>query len=557
MLVELMVDNFAVVERIRVRFGAGLNLLTGETGSGKSIVVDSLGLLFGGRAAADMVRTGAERARVAGIFDLPSSKPLTALLESNGIAPEDGELLIEREVLANGKSRAFAGGRPVTAALLRDLAGFLGDIHGQHDQQRLFSSENQLEVLDEFAKATDARERTAAAYRAWRTVARDLESLEKGDQEKLQLLDLWRFQKKEIEAADLKPGEEASLDQERRVLANVTKLQENAAAAYEALYEAPDAVLTRLAQVRRKLDELARLDPSLEESRTSLDPVASALNEVASTLSHYLAGLEADPARLDKIESRIAAIEKLRRKYGASVEEILAFLADVTTKLDAVENVDAHRERLKKEQAKLAAAYETEATALSQLRRAAASKLEKKVQKELAELAMAGTVFRITFAPAPWSETGSDAVVFLIAPNTGEEPKPLEKIASGGELSRLALALKTCGEEPRSTKGSPRVLVFDEVDTGIGGATAEAVGRRLKRLSAANQVLCVTHLAQIASFADAHYRVEKREVKGRTSAEIEELIGDNRTREIGRMLSGQRVTDEALRHAEKLIKTSR
>jgi DNA repair protein RecN (Recombination protein N) len=557
MLVELMVENFAVVERIRVRFGVGLNLLTGETGSGKSIVVDSLGLLFGGRAAADMVRTGAERARVAGIFDLPSSKPLAALLEANAIAPEDGELLIEREVLANGKSRAFAGGRVVTAALLRELAAYLGDIHGQHDQQCLFSPDTQLELLDEFAKAGDSRERTAIAYRAWRTVTRDLEALEKGDQEKLQLLDLWRFQKKEIEAADLKPGEEATLDLERRVLGNVTKLQESAAAAYEALYEAPDAVLTRLALVRRKLEDLAKLDPSLEETRAALEPAASALNDVADTLNHYLSGLEADPARLDKVESRIATIEKLRRKYGTTVDEILAFHADVATKLDAVENVDAHRERLKKEQTKLAAAYEADASALGQLRRQAASKLEKKVQKELAELAMAGTVFRITFAPAPWSDSGSDAIAFLIAPNAGEEPKPLEKIASGGELSRLALALKTCGDEPKAGKGSPRVLVFDEVDTGIGGATAEAVGRRLKRLSTASQVLCVTHLAQIASFADAHFRVEKREVKGRTAAEIEEISGDNRTREIGRMLSGQRVTDEALRHAEKLIKTSK
>ena len=557
MLVELMVENFAVVERIRIRFGAGLNLLTGETGSGKSIVVDSLGLLFGGRAAADMVRTGAERARVAGIFEPPQSREFTALLEANGIASEDGELLVEREVLANGKSRGFAGGRPVTGALLREIAAYLGDIHGQHDQQRLFAPSTQLDILDEFAKAADARDRTGAAYREWRTASRELEALEKGDQEKLQLLDLWRFQKKEIEAAALKPGEEKELENESRVLSNVTKLHEGASAAYEALHEAPDAVLTRLGHVRRRLDEVAKLDRALEEARAAMEPAMSALNDAAGTLRDYIAGLEADPARLDAIESRLAAIEKLRRKYGATTEEILTFLTEVSAKLDAVENVDAHRARLKKEQTRLATLYEMEATALSQLRRQAAAKLEKKVQKELGELAMAGTVFRIVFADAPWSESGSDSLTFLIAPNAGEEPKPLEKIASGGELSRLALALKTCAEEPRATKGSPRVLVFDEVDTGIGGATAEAVGRRLKRLAAANQVLCVTHLAQIASFADAHYRVEKREVKGRTAAEIEELTGDNRTREIGRMLSGQHVTDEALRHAEKLIKTSK
>jgi DNA repair protein RecN (Recombination protein N) len=557
MLVELMVENYAVVERLRVRFGAGLNLLTGETGSGKSIIVDSLGLLYGGRASADMVRTGAERARITALFALPASSGLAELLQGNHIEPEDGELLVEREVLANGKSRALAGGRMVTAAFLKELGAFLGDIHGQHEQQRLFSHESQLAILDEFAIAAPKLEETAIAYREWRRVSTELEAVEKQGQEKLQLLDLWRFQKKEIEAASLKAGEEDELQNERRVLGNVARLEEAASAAYDALYEAADAALVRLGQARRKLEEISRIDGSLDEARAALGPAEGAIQEAAHALQSYLADLEADPKRLDWVETRLETIDKLRRKYGGSVEEILAFLEGVKAKLDSVENAGDHRVRLEAARARHARAFEEAAANLSSLRKQAAAKLEQKAQKELAELAMAGTVFRIEIQAAPWSESGADAVQFLIAPNAGEPPRPLEKIASGGELSRLALALKTAGNKPGTGAGVSRTLVFDEVDTGIGGATAEAVGRRLKKLAEANQVICVTHLAQIAGFADAHYRVEKREVKGRTAAEIEELTGTARTREIGRMLSGHQVTDEALKHAEKLIQSKR
>lgn len=557
MLVELIVENYAVVERVRVRFGPGLNLLTGETGSGKSIVVDSLGLLFGGRASADMLRTGAERARVAGIFEAALTKPLRALLEESGLELEEGELLIEREILANGKSRAFAAGRPVTAALLRELAPHLGDIHGQHDQQKLFEPASQLEILDAFAGAQASREKVAGLYAQWRGVARELEELERSNAETLRLKDLWSFQSKEIETASPRVGEDAELESQRRVLMNVGRLHEHAQAAYDSLYEGEVSALSLLGKARKHVDELIRVDPSLAPLNEVLTPAEAAMSDAADTLRTYLGKLEADPARLDGIESRLAALERLKRKYGPALEDVVRFGEDVKTKLSNLENGDEVRAELQRKREALGKDYAAAAAQLSKERKAAAKKLEQKVQAELAELAMERTRFAVAFTEQEWSETGADRVVFLIAPNAGEEPKPLERIASGGELSRLALALKTCTDGGSTAKRpAARTLVFDEVDAGIGGATAESVGRRLKRLAAHDQLLCVTHLAQIASFADQHFVVEKREVQGRTVAELESITGDARTREIARMLSGQKMTPEALKHAAQLVKMS-
>ena len=558
MLLELVVENYAVVERVRVRFGSGLNLLTGETGSGKSIVVDALGLLFGGRASAEMVRSETPRARISGIFELPVNEALSAILETAGIEPEDGELLVEREILASGKSRAFAGSRLVTAALLRELAPFLGDIHGQHDQQLLFAPDTQLKMLDDFAGAGEAVRRSGEVFRRWRACSREIEDLDKSEQEKIRMLDLWSFQRKEIEAAALTPGADAALENERSVLKNVARLQDSANAAYGALYEDPQSAATQIRLALKKLDELCRIDSSLTGLAELLKPAEIAVAEASESLRHYLDRLEADPGRLEEVETRLELIDRLKRKYGPSLDDVLAFLAKAIEQIDAVENAGERRAKLALEQQRLTEEFKQAAAELTRLRLTAAKKLAGQVEHELESLALANTVFRIQIHPAAWSENGADQVAFLISPNVGEEPKPLEKIASGGELSRLALALKTCTGQAGSPKSSgkiQRTLVFDEVDTGIGGGVAEAVGRRLKKLSAASQVLCVTHLAQIASFADHHFWVEKREVKGRTVAEIGELQGEARTREIGRMLSGQKLTPEALKHAEQLIKS--
>lgn len=557
MLLELLVENYAVVDRLRVRFHPGLNLLTGETGSGKSIVVDALGLLFGARASAEMIRSGESRARVAGIFDVREYPAVRALLEPAGFTPEDGELLIEREILAGGKSRAFLGSRPVAAALLRDLAPLLGDIHGQHDQQLLFSSEAQRDLLDAFADSGELLARLAETFRLWRATGMELEELEKTEQEKLRLLDLWEFQRREIENAQPQPGEDATLENERRVLQNLGRLQESAGTAYAALYDSPESALALMSVAAKRLDELCRIDATLEPVRENLRAAGISLQEASYTLRDYLSGLESNPGRLEEIESRLEVLDRLKRKYGHSLEDVLAFLAQVREQIAMVENAGERMAALRAEREKLAAEYEKQAGELTARRNTAARKLEKRVETELASLAMERTVFRIEVSPGEWTADGSDHIAFLVSPNLGEEPKPLEKIASGGEISRLALALKTCiTTARRSGPGPMRTLVFDEVDTGIGGSAAEGVGRRLKKLAGSSQVLCVTHLAQIASFADHHYSVEKHEKGGRTVAAIEELEGEARTREIGRMLSGHRLTPEALKHAEQLIRMS-
>jgi DNA repair protein RecN (Recombination protein N) len=548
-IAELAVENYAVIERVRVRFHRGLNLLTGETGSGKSIVVDALGLLFGGRASADMVRAGADRARISGIFEVSPSAGLAKILDAAGIELEDNELLVEREILANGKSRAFVASRPVTGALLRELAPHLGDIHGQHDQQQLFKSDAQRDMLDSFAGSDDS---IAFLYHRWKQATSELEELDRTAQEKLRLTDLWSFQRNEIETVSPRAGEDAELENERRVLRNVVKLEESASAAYGALYDAEESATAQLQMVLKKLDELARIDDSVATIAATLKPAVFVVEEAADALRHYLGKLEVDPARLDAVEERMASLEKLKRKYGATIDEVLAFLETVRSELNVVETSSDRQTALRKQVSELAASYEAAAKKLTAARIAAAKRLSKNVEAELASLAMERTKIEIRVGPAPWSEHGSDAIEFLMSANAGEEPKPLDRIASGGELSRVALALKTCASKP--VKGTPRTLVFDEVDAGVGGSAAEAVGRRLKKLSASSQLLCVTHLPQIAGFADHHYYVEKHEERGRTLASIVELSPAQRTKEIGRMLSGERVTAEALKHAEQLIK---
>ena len=555
MLLELAVENYAVVDRTRVRFHTGLNLLTGETGSGKSIVVDALGLLLGGRSSTDMIRSGSEKARISGVFD--AGDRAAKVLEQAGFETDGGDLLLEREILANGKSRVYVNNRPATVALLKDLAPHLGDIHGQHDQQLLFDPISQLALLDSFAGARAQRAKVREIHTLWKKTADEIAELESDSREKNRLLDLWQFQRKEIESAALRVGEDVELEAERKIQQNSGKLLELAGAAWASLYEDPGAVWPVTRTVAKKLDDLARIDAAMAPVRQALEPALIAIQDVAYTLRDYLGRLEANPARLEEIENRLAAIEKMKRKYGTGVGEILDFLADVSRKIEAVENSGERLEALHRERAGLAAKYSEAAGVLTELRRAKAMELGRRVEEELKPLAMDRTVFRIAVQPAEWSETGADKVLFLVSPNSGEEPKPMEKIASGGELSRIALALKTCLVGGRATGSVQRTLVFDEIDTGIGGRAAEGVARRLKALAAENQVICVTHLAQIACFADHHYRVGKLERNGRTVSEIDELDATGSTDEIGRMLSGQVLTPEAIRNAQELVRAAR
>ena len=553
MLVELIVENYAVVEQARIRFGEGLNVLTGETGSGKSIVVDSLSLLLGARASAEMIRSGEAKARVSGIFALDKTPETEALLATTGIEhADDEELIVEREIAANGKSRAFVANRPVTTAFLRQLAPALGDIHGQNDQQLLFSAAAQRELLDDYARSGDLLTRVGNIFAEWRATGEKLKELSENEQEKLRLLDLWTFQRNEIETVQPRVGEDAELEAERRILQNMTRLQESASAAFASLYESPDSATTQLRQAQKRVEELLRIDSSLAETGSSLKQASVALEEATYALRDYLGKLEGDPDRLEDVETRLEALDKLKRKYGGGLEEVLAFLAEVSRQADEVENASEHRAALEAQQKRLAEQYEVLAGELSETRKSAAARLSRQVETELQGLAMSGTQFQITLEPGIWTASGFDEIVFLVSPNRGEELKPLDKVASGGELSRIALALKTAMGDAGARDGI-HTLVFDEVDTGVGGAAAAAVGRRLKTLSRQNQVICVTHLAQIAGFADHHYAVSKHEKKGRVTTAIQELEREDRAREIGRMLSGEHITQEALRQAEQLM----
>lgn len=556
MLLELTVENYAVVDELRVSFHPGLNLLTGETGSGKSILVGALELLFGGRASVDVIRSGEQKARVSGRFEVTRNEALLALLTNSGIESEDGELLVEREILANGKSRVYVSNRPATVTLLRDMAPLLGDIHGQHDQQLLFAADAQRDMLDEFAGNGELREGVGSAYLKWREVRRKVAEFEGNEQEKLRQLDIWQFQSKEIRSAGLRLGEDLALEEERRVQQNVGRLLENAGTAYTAIYEAPESAAALLKAAMRRLEDSTRIDSALGDIRATLEPAVIAIQEASYALRDYFDGLEADPARLEEIESRLAAIERLKRKYGGSIEAVLGFLNETEKRIDAIENADAHIAGLRSRLQEIEKAYETFSGQLTQARKEAASRLAHAVEKELASLAMERTIFRIHVEPAEWSEAGADQVHFLVSPNQGEEPKALEKIASGGEISRIALALKTCLVQSTPSGATPRTLVFDEVDTGISGSAAEGVARRLKRLAGSSQVLCVTHLAQVASFADHHYRVEKIENNGRTVARVAKLDRTERREEIARMISGHRLTPEALKHADQLIESA-
>jgi DNA repair protein RecN (Recombination protein N) len=553
MLVELIVENYAVVEQARIRFGEGFHVLSGETGSGKSIVVDSLGLLLGVRASAEMIRTGEKRARVSGIFSIEANPELKQLLENAGIENDvEEELIVEREISAGGKSRAFVANRPVTTAFLRELAPMLGDIHGQNEQQMLFVPQAQRNLLDEYAGAKELRGEVSRLFCQWREAGAKLEELNRSEQEKLRLLDLWSFQRKEIDAVQPRAGEDAALEADRKILQNVAKLQESAAGAFDVLYDAPESATTQVRQALKRLDELTRIDETLNDTANSLRQAALLLEEGAYALRDYLGKLEGDPARLEEVETRLASLDRLKRKYGRTIEEILAFRDEAAKNIAEVENASEHRAALEARHAELAKDYERKAGRLSSIRASAATQLSKAVENELKSLMMAGTRFSIVLNQGEWTASGVDEIRFLVSPNRGEELRPLEKVASGGELSRIALALKTALGETDQQEGLP-TLVFDEVDAGVGGAAAAAVGKRLKGLSRRNQVICVTHLAQIAGFANHHYAVSKREKKGRLTTEVIELGAEERAREIGRMLSGEHITAEALRQAEQLI----
>jgi DNA repair protein RecN (Recombination protein N) len=635
MLVELRAENYAVIDHAIASFGPGLNLLTGETGAGKSILVDALALLMGGKSSAEVVRHGADKAVVSCVFE--STANAENILEENGIDSGGNEVILRREILSTGKGRVFVNNQPATVAVLRQLAPELALVHAQSESLSSFDQAQQRILLDRFgALSTDA---VAEAHARWRSAQQKLDELLQGEQERLHNVDLWTYQQKEIEAARLVAGEDEALESEKRVLANAEKLYAAAIGAFERLYESGDSAEAALRSAIKNVEELARYDARFAEPAQQLVSARATVDDVASSLRDYAEGINASPDRLAEIEDRLAQLDRLKRKYGKTIVEVIAFGEDVAQKLAEVEDRDEILKTLRADLATAAAAYRAAAQALSAERKLAAGKLAKLAEAQINSLAMkvrfeiavhsadditpeggggfnprtkptgsmralapdddaesatdkrkerqslqserqsfvsghdfsraenvaksegALTPVGITSDTIHWTPSGWDQVEYCIATNPGEPLKPLDEIASGGEMSRVMLALKVSVEEgaakPKKKTPTPRTLVFDEIDIGIGGRAAEAVGQKLKSLSRGQQVLCVTHLPQIAAFADQHFVVEKREADGRTKMQIRLLDDRARTHEVARMLSGAKVTDTSLQHAAQMIAGSR
>ncbi len=564
MLVELRAENYAVIDHAIAVFGPGLNLLTGETGAGKSILVDALALLMGGKSSADVVRHGAEKAVVACVFE--STSAAEAILEENGLDSEGTEIILRREILSSGKGRVFVNNQPATVAVLKQLAPELALVHAQSETLSSFDQTQQRILLDRFGGlSTDT---VAEAYARWRSAAEKLEELIQGEQDRLRMVDLWSYQRKEIEAARLEPGEDDALETEKRVLANAEKLYSAAMGAFEQLYEGGASAEVALRAALRNVEELARYDSRFQESAQQLESARATVGDVGTSLRDYAEGINASPERLAEIEDRLALLDRLKRKYGKTVAEVIAFGEEVTAKLAEVEDRDGILKQLKAELDSASAAYRTAASALHKERKTAAAKLSKLAEAQINSLAMKVHFDVAVTEPSQgatqnsgWTTHGWDQVEYRIATNAGEPLKPLHEIASGGEMSRVMLALKVSVEEgavkPKTKSPTPRTLVFDEIDIGIGGRAADAVGQKLKALSRGQQVLCVTHLPQIAAFADQHFLIDKREADGRTKTQVRLLDQRASTHEVARMLSGASVTETSLQHAAQMIATSR
>jgi len=566
-LTELRLENYAVIDNLVVEFGSGLNLLTGETGAGKSILIDALALLLGEKASAEVIRAGAERAVISAVFEVAgrAEKALEKIVDANGLdESDDGSVILRREIAASGKGRVFVNNQPATVSVLKLLAPHLAVIHAQNESIISFDGPARLELLDAFA-ATEL-EPVASAFGAWKDIRARIAEMERGEQDKLRLVDLWSFQKREIEEARLQSGEDERLESEKRVLANAEKIYNAAMNAFDLLYEGNASTASSLRAAQKQVEELARYEPKFQEALAALDSARISVEDVGATLRDYAGGIQASPEHLAEVEDRLALLDRLKRKYGPTLDEVIQFGAEVSRKLAEVENKDEILGRLRKDLAKAAEEYLRVARLLSKKRGEASRKLEKLVEAEINDLAMKST-FRIQKTTSEeerdWSAAGIDQVVYMISTNPGEPMRQLEHIASGGELSRVMLALKASVEAANTTagrtggkRGNQKTLVFDEIDTGIGGRAAEAVGKKLKSLSRSNQILCVTHLPQIATFGDQHYVIEKKEHAGRTRTSIRGVAGEERTEEVARMLSGAKLTETSRKHAEQMIKAN-
>ncbi|MBN2370530.1 MAG: DNA repair protein RecN [Vicinamibacteria bacterium] len=556
MIKYLKIKNIALMPIIEIELGDGLTLLTGETGAGKSILIDALGLIIGTRGSVDLIRTGTDMASVEAIVDASS---IRSFLDQHGLPLEGDEVIVRREILANGKGRASINGALVPISLLKELAPNIATIHGQHEPQGLLDVQTQRELLDAFAGLSDLAGEVRDRHRRWRVAETNLEEWRQDRREIERRRESLQFQLDEIERSRLDPGEDEVLLREKSLLANAERLAGLAEEAYEMLYDDESAALSRLVRVFRRVDELATIDPRFAQFAEARPSVQAHLEELALFLRDYKQNVNASPARLEEVERRLALLDRLKRKYGASVAEVIAFAGRCRDELTDLASPEEREKTLEDEREKTGVEYRDLALKLSRARRDAARDLSRRVRTELASLAMEKTLFEIRFNPEDlpgdpslWQtgECGLESLEFMISPNPGEDIRSLARIASGGELSRIMLALKSVAD----VESSDRTLVFDEVDAGIGGRMAEVVGKKLKNISRRHQVLCVTHLPQIAAMADHHFTVIKKTDGTRTVTKIQALNGDDRVQEIARMLGGESVSETAYRHAVAMLR---
>lgn len=543
MLRFLEIKNLAVIESVEIEFEEGLNVLTGETGAGKSILVEAVGLLLGGRASGDLVRTGADAATLQAIF------------EDDGTGEE---LLLRREITAQGRSRAFVNGALATAGALRDLANRLVDLHGQHEHQTLLDPESHLDLLDRFAGLDDVRRRVAEAFEGLQAARQAIAEIRAAERQRAARTELIEFQLAELDRANPLPGEDEELQSLRTLLASAEKVRRLCEEGYSVLYDRDEAVLAGLGQVWRRVGELATLDARFAPYLEARDTIKSQLEDLASFLRGYAATIDASPARLQEVEDRLAVLERLKRKHGPTLGEVIERHRSLRTERSSLESLGDRLAEAEGTLRRAEAAYLEVARQLSTGRREAAAKFSRALIRQVGDLAMTNTRFEVRFAPAPppperWTVRGIDEAEFFVSPNPGEDLRPLARIVSGGEMSRIMLGIKSLAsiDEPGKT------LVFDEVDAGIGGRVADAVGGKLRALSADFQVLCVTHLPQIAAYGTSHYLIEKRVASGRTTTRVTRLTGSDREEELARMIGGAQVSDVTRRSAREMLQSRR
>ncbi|MBK9153422.1 MAG: DNA repair protein RecN [Chloracidobacterium sp.] len=556
MLEYLKVKNIALIGELEAEFGPGLNLLTGETGSGKSIIVDSLGVLTGERASTDLIKAGEDLAIIEGLFRVRESRELSETLENIGAGSDgDGELIVRRELSRTGRNRIFINGQLATQAVLRQIGRHLIAIHGQGEHSELFDPASHRGLLDAFAGLAELVRQTEKAYRAWAEIKAELAALKADEADKLQLLDVLRFQIDEIEKAAVQPGESEELEIEKKRLANAEKLAALSLEAYSLLYDDENSTASTLQKATRNVEELAEFDARFADYTESIQAAAAVIEDLAITARDFGSHLEFSPQRLEEIENRLAEISRLTRKYGGSVDAVLQHLGESREGLEAIETSEFQEERLTAELERRRAAFIETAMKLHERRAAGAAKYAKSVEASLKEVALEKARFEVRVelrhgeGDDVFRPSGIDRVEFYFSANPGEPPMPLARVASGGEASRLMLVLKTAARE--KTPGV--TAVFDEIDAGIGGRVAESVGLKLKALAEGQQVLCVTHQPQVASMADTHLLVEKLMKKGSTEITVRVLDPGEQIEEIARMLAGETITDAARENAREML----